>query len=282
MERRLGRGLGMVSLGIGLAELTRPGRLSRATGVGRWVRARAIMPALGVRELGHAAGLLSGRRPVRWVWTRVAGDAIDLGLLGRAHAYGRMTDRRRAAVAAGAVLGITAVDVYAALRMTRARREARRELRVTASVTVRRAPDEVYRYWRDLENLPTFMAHLEAVRATGPRTSHWTASVPGRRSVEWDAEIVEDRPGELIAWRSAEGVADVRNSGSVRFSPAPGDRGTEIRVEMAYSAPGGRIGAAAAKLLGAHPYQQIRDDLRRFKQVMEAGEAVGPEGRTPS
>jgi uncharacterized membrane protein len=277
MERGLSRGLGAVSLGIGLAELSRPGGISRLSGVGRWARARAIVPALGVRELGHAAGLLAGRRPDRWVWTRVAGDAIDLSLLGRALAHGRKTDRRRAAVVTGAVAGITAVDVYAALRLTRARRMTRQEMRAEVSVTVRRPPAEVYRFWHDLENLPTFMADLESVRTTGERRSHWTAKAPGRRTVEWDAEIVEDRPDELIAWRTVDG-ADLRHSGAVRFRPAPGDRGTEIRVEMEWAEPAGRIKAAVAKLLGAHPHQRIRDDLRRFKQVMEAGEVVRSDG----
>ncbi|WP_345630820.1 SRPBCC family protein [Rugosimonospora acidiphila] len=169
-----------------------------------------------------------------------------------------------------ASLGLGAV---AALGVIRARGRRREALRVRASVTVDRAPEEAYRFWRDLENLPSFMYHLESVRATGQGGSHWTARAPGRRSVEWDAELVEDRPRQLIAWRSVDG-ADVKNSGQVSFAPAPGGRGTEVRVELDFSPPAGRLGAAVAKLFGEHPYQQARDDLRRFKQVIETGEVT--------
>jgi uncharacterized membrane protein len=152
---------------------------------------------------------------------------------------------------------------------------------LTAATTVRRAPDEVYAYWRRLENLATFMAHVEAVHAldAGPDAtrSHWRVRGPLGTTVEWDAEIVRDVPGEFLAWRSLEG-ADVDNSGSVRFVPAPGDRGTEVHVQLRYDAPGGKIGAAIARLFGEDPRQQLDDDLRRFKQVMETGEVVLSDG----
>jgi uncharacterized membrane protein len=274
----LARGLGVASLGLGLAEIIAPAGISRLCGIRRPVAARTILPLLGVRELGHAAGLLAARGPSRWVWTRVVGDAIDLSLLGRGLADGR-GDRRRIAAATGAITAITALDVYAAIRVTRARgmRRGRRMLRLEASVTVKRTPEEVYRFWHNLENLPIFMSHLESVRMMGQRSSHWTARAPSGRTVEWDAEIIEDRPRELIAWRTVDGT-NVQNSGSVRFVPAPGGRGTEIRVEMQFSPPGGRVGAAVAKMFGEHPYQQVRDDLRRFKQVIETGEVARSEG----
>jgi uncharacterized membrane protein len=274
---RLARGLGVASAGLGLAALIAPGRLSRACGVHHPVAARVILPVLGARELGHAAGLVPGRQPSRWIWTRVAGDAMDLSLLGSALAD-RRNDRRRVAMATAAVATMTALDVFAAIGTARARGARRRgPLQMGASVTVNRATDEVYEFWQDLENLPTFMHHLESVEVTGPRSSHWTASAPGGRSVEWDAEVVEDRPAQRISWRSVPG-ARVENSGTVRFVPAPGGRGTEVRVELNFSPPGGRVGAAVAKLFGEHPYQQVRDDLRRFKQVIETGEVTRSEG----
>lgn len=150
-------------------------------------------------------------------------------------------------------------------------------MRATTSVTIRRSGEDLYRFWRDVQKLPSFMYHLESVRVDGDRRSHWTAKAPAGRTVEWDAEIVEDRPGELIAWRSLGG-ADVGNTGSVRFRPAPGDRGTEVSVGIEYSPPGGALGAVVAKLLGEEPEQQIKDDLRRFKQLMETGEVVRSEG----
>lgn len=150
-------------------------------------------------------------------------------------------------------------------------------LDVRRSVTVNRAPDEVYRFWRDLENLPRFMQHLEAVKDTGGGRSHWVASGPAGSTIEWDAEILEDRPNERIAWRSV-GDSDVRNEGAVRFVKAPADRGTEVHVELRYEAPAGKAGAAVAKLFGEEPAQQIRDDLRRFKQVLETGEVLLSDG----
>lgn len=150
-------------------------------------------------------------------------------------------------------------------------------LEVRRSVTVSRSREEVYRFWRDLENLPRFMQHLEAVTSPGERRSHWIARGPAGTRIEWDAEILEDRPNELIAWRSLE-KSDVRNEGVVRFTPAPADRGTEVHVELRYEAPAGKAGAAVAKLFGEEPGVQIRDDLRRFKQVMETGEVLLSDG----
>jgi uncharacterized membrane protein len=277
MAGRLTRGLGVASAALGLAEIIAPGRISRLIGVHHPIAARVILPALGGRELGHAAGLLPGRQPSRWIWTRVAGDAADLGLLGQAMTD-RRNDRRRVAIATGAVAAITALDVFAAIRTTRVRRGGPQgPMYLRGSVTVNRGPEEVYQFWHDLERLPTFMNHLESVRITGPRTSHWIARAPGRRKVEWEAEMIEDRPRQLISWRSVDG-SKVPNSGTVRFVGAPGGRGTEVRVELRFSAPGGRAGAALAKAFGEHPYQQVRDDLRRFKQVMETGEVARSEG----
>jgi uncharacterized membrane protein len=115
------------------------------------------------------------------------------------------------------------------------------------------------------------------VQVIDQRRSHWTARGPVGKAIEWDARIVDDRPGSLIVWRSSDG-ATVRNSGSVRFADAPGGRGTEVHVELRFDPPGGVVGAAFARLLGEHPDQQIRDDLRRFKQVLETGEVVRSEG----
>ena len=148
---------------------------------------------------------------------------------------------------------------------------------VKTAVTVNRPREEVYGFWHDLESLPRFMEHLESVRVTGEGRSRWTAKAPAGRKVEWDAETVDERPNELIAWRALEG-ADVPNSGSVRFTDAPGGRGTEVRLELSYDAPGGALTATLAKLFGEEPTQQVKDDLRRFKQVIETGEVVRSDG----
>jgi uncharacterized membrane protein len=154
-------------------------------------------------------------------------------------------------------------------------------LQVEAAVTVNRSPEDVYEFWRDLTRLPTFMRHLESVTSVGEDRTHWVARAPLRRSVEWDAEMTGDEAGRRISWRSLPG-ADIDNSGTVHFAPAPDQDGTEVRVSLHYDVPGGAIGRAAAKLLGEEPEQQVRDDLRRFKQVLETGDIVRsdalPEG----
>jgi uncharacterized membrane protein len=146
-------------------------------------------------------------------------------------------------------------------------------MHVKKAITVRRSPEEVYRFWRDFQNLPSFMNHLQSVRVTGDRRSHWVAEAPGGKTVEWDAELTEDRPSELIAWRSLPD-ADVDNAGQVRFRPAPRGQGTELVVELSYDAPAGKVGRTIAKLFGKEPEQEVYGDLRRFKQVMETGEVV--------
>jgi uncharacterized membrane protein len=149
-------------------------------------------------------------------------------------------------------------------------------MELTATTTIRKPASEVYAFWRRLENLPTFMAHLDDIRSTG-RTSHWTASAPFGRTVEWEAEITAEVPGERIVWRSV-GDADVPNAGVVRFVPAPDGVSTEVHVMLQYDIPGGTVGKAVARYFGEEPHQQLDDDLRRLKQVMETGEVVRSEG----
>jgi uncharacterized membrane protein len=155
--------------------------------------------------------------------------------------------------------------------------EEEHPMELSSTTTVAGTVDEVYGFWSRLERLPMFMAHLEEVRPAGDRRSHWRAAAPFGRSVEWDAETVDDVPGQRIAWRSLDG-ADVPNAGEVRFVPAPGGRGTEVHVHMTYDLPGGALGKAAAKYFGEEPSQQLDDDLRRFKQVLETGEVVRSDG----
>jgi uncharacterized membrane protein len=142
-------------------------------------------------------------------------------------------------------------------------------IKVERTITVNRPREEVYHFWRQLENLPRFMDHLESVTVLDEDRSHWVAKAPAGTKVEWDATIQDEIENELIAWRSLPG-SDIDNAGSVHFIPA-GD-GTEVRVVLSYDAPAGRVGAAVAKLLGEEPEQQVEEDLRRFKQVMEAVE----------
>jgi uncharacterized membrane protein len=151
-------------------------------------------------------------------------------------------------------------------------------IKVEKTVTINKSPEELYRFWHNFENLPHFMKHLNYVKVIDEKRSHWNATAPLGASVEWDADIINDQENKLIAWASVEG-ADVDNSGFVRFTPAPAGRGTEVKVVMEYNPPGGAVTAALAKLFGEEPEQQIGDDLRRFKMLMEAGEIATTEGQ---
>jgi uncharacterized membrane protein len=138
-------------------------------------------------------------------------------------------------------------------------------------VLIDRPADELYEYWRNFERLPSFMTHLVSVQRLDSCRSHWVATAPAGRTVEWDAEIINEIPGELIGWRTT-GDPDVVSAGSVRFKPAPQGRGTEVRVRLQYDAPAGKLGSMIAWMFGEEPSQTIREDLRRFKRLMEAGE----------
>lgn len=143
-------------------------------------------------------------------------------------------------------------------------------------VTINRPPQQVYDYWHNLENLPRFMQHLDSVQITGERSSHWKAHAPTGKVIEWDAETVEEVPGRLISWRSV-GEADLPNEGRVEFQEAPGDRGTEVHVTVMYHPPGGAAGRAAAKLARGLTAQQLEEDLKRLKQILETGEVATAE-----
>jgi uncharacterized membrane protein len=205
---------------------------------------------------------------------------MDLAYL--ATIYGRRGIRRdRLTTAVAAVAAVTALDVIAGRRTRKAangtQATAREETNRTAIITVNRPPADVYRFWRRLENLPIFMPHLQSVEERDDRRSHWVVSTLGT-TVEWDAEITDDVVDERISWRAVEN-ADVPNEGTVTFTPAPGGRGTEIRVDVCYTPPAGKIADVFAKLLGADPARTMQQDLRRLKQVLEAGEIATTVGQ---
>jgi uncharacterized membrane protein len=298
-DDKLTRMLGWASVGLGAPLLLAPAGSARAIGIEDGPRQRATVTGVGARELMAAAGLLGTRSPI-WLWARVAGDLVDLALLGDVLRNRTLTTRvvktalkkqdreglGRIVAATAAVAAITGLDAYAAITRSRRSRRSRRRGRenmisLTATVTVTRPRQEVYAHWRQLENLPDFMAHLDHVTTTGPRTSHWRASAPFGKTVEWNAQITEDIPGERIAWRSLDGSA-IGNEGDVRFRQAPEgtDAGpdTEVHVQLRYSMPARKLGGALARYFGEDPHQQLDDDLRRFKQVLETGEVVRSEG----
>ena len=154
-------------------------------------------------------------------------------------------------------------------------------IHVAEAFTINKAPWELYDFWRNFENLPKIMSHLESVRCIDGKRSHWVAKAPAIAGgkVEWDAEIINDEPGALIAWRSLAN-ADVDNAGSVRFVPAPDGRGTDVKVVIDYIPPAGRVGSWVASLFGEAPQIQIAEDLRKLKQIMESGEFATIQGQT--
>jgi uncharacterized membrane protein len=181
--------------------------------------------------------------------------------------------------ATGAVIGAFAADVYDGLRLARESGSHDMEdtkMHVKAAVTVRRDRDELYALWRDMESYPRFMSHVEKVETTADGRSTWTARGPLGTTRSWDVVIAEDIPSERISWRAAEGSKfDAR--GSVRFVPAPGDQGTEVHFELRYDIPKA-VGTLVALLVGENPQVQIRNDLRRFKQLAETGEIARSDG----
>lgn len=142
---------------------------------------------------------------------------------------------------------------------------------IQVAVTIDRSAEELYAIWRDFARLPEIMSHLEAVGVVDETRSHWVARAPAGMTVEWDAEIVKDERNSLIAWHSTDN-AQIKNTGSVQFIPAPGGRGTELHVFLRYSPPAGSVGVAIARLFGEEPSQQLLADLLRFKQKLETGE----------
>lgn len=214
----------------------------------------------GERWASMAAGAalaaygLKKRRGTGWMLATLGGVLLQRGFTGHCNVYealGRNTagdpsDTRRAL---GGSAGVN----------------------VDESVTINRPIEELYHFWRNLENLPRFMRHLESVERVTDTLSRWRAHGPAGTTVEWNAEIINEVSNQVIGWKSIEG-SDVVSAGSVNFDPAGEGRGTRVRVRLQYSPPGGKIGAAVAKLMGRDAATEIREDLRRFKQLVEAGE----------
>jgi uncharacterized membrane protein len=276
---RWARALAWFSVGLGVTQLLAPGALAKLIGVRDRRRTRTMMRALGARELMVGLGLLRARRTAPWLWSRVAGDIVDLGLLARLAAAPRPSRQNGGRVfnALLAVAGVTVLDVLAGRRARRAEQGAAPGgdgdvVAIHSVVTVDRPPAEVYAWWRNLHNLAAAMTNVESITVLDELRSLWKVRVAGKL-VEWQAEITGSRPDHLIAWRTLH-EADVVHTGNVRFVAAPGGRGTEVHVDVEVTPGGGRVGKAVAKLGRLIPQQQITNDLRRVKQVLEVGEVI--------
>jgi uncharacterized membrane protein len=211
---------------------------------------------------GLAAYGLSRLKSNGWLYAGVGALLLRRGVTAHCDLY----------EVAGINTSDTAGDTRAALRGPRG-------VNVLESVTINQPIEQLYRFWRNLENLPQFMRHLDTIDKVTDTISHWRAKGPGGRPVEWDAEIFNEIPNKLIAWRSLDG-SDVVSAGSVNFDSAGAGRGTRVTVHLQYNPPGGKIGAAIARLFGSDPESEIREDLRRFKQLLEAGEVPTTTGQS--
>ncbi|HLH01466.1 MAG TPA: SRPBCC family protein [Bryobacteraceae bacterium] len=270
---RLVAGLGWFSVGLGLTEMIAPGTLARIIGLPDRGKNRAWTRFYGAREVAAGIGILSQSKPAPWLWARVAGDALDLASLGKTLANDE-SNRWKAGLATAAVAGVTALDILAAKALNEAAENdgaVVEDVRVVRTIIIDRPPEEVYSYWRNFENLPRFMKHLESVRSIGEHQSHWVIRAPGGKRIEWNAELEHDETNRRIVWRSLPG-SDIDHAGWVQFERAPGDRGTLVKVEVNYTPPGGVIGSTLAKLFGQTPGLLIQENLRTLKQLLETGE----------
>jgi len=218
-------------------------------------RIRAARYPQNVGTLERGLSLIGGTALVLYGLRRSLGN-LALLLGGSALIYRGLTGY----CAAYQVLGVKAT-----------RRELRHAVALRGTITVNKSAAEVYRFWRRLENHPLFMQHLESVVSTDGKRSHWVAKAPLPAPLEWDADIVAERENVLLSWRSLPG-ADVDHVGTVRFRELPNGRGTEVRVRLEYMPPGGIVGVAVAQLFKILTEQQLKEDLRRFKQIIETGE----------
>jgi uncharacterized membrane protein len=267
------RNLGWLGICVGLARLASPGGVSLFAVGTDGQRRRRTMRLAGAWELACGIALLAQPSAPRWLWMRVAGDVLDLALLGSTLGA-RRTKKARVLRSILGVLGVTALDTVTSVEVTRHGRAHPADEEVfTRAITVNRSQQEVYQFWRNLQNLPRFMLHLETIHIRDNRRSRWTARGPSGARLEWEVELTADRPNQLISWRSLEG-SQIESAGTVRFRPAPGGRGTEIVLVLEFIPPPGSLGVTLTQLLGEEPSRKAASDLRRFKQVVETGEVL--------
>ena len=250
----LGRGLGAFSIGLGLAELAAPRALARWIGIDDCGAPVPILRAFGAREALAGIGLLAKPQAAVGPWARVLGDAIDLAFLTWAFDQ-KSVRRRRTAFVIAAVVGVAALDLFAAIR----RRRMWFGEPVRRTITIDRAPREAYSFWRDLERAPEYMQWVESVTDLGGGRSHWKVCTPAGVSLEYDAEIIEDIPGQRISWRTLPG-SKIAQRGQVMFAPAIGGRGTDVFLDLQVNAP-------LAKTISS---EMAKQDLANFKEVVEA------------
>lgn len=265
---QLVRGLGWFSVAIGIAQVVAPRTVARLCGV---PVPPSLMVLCGLREIACGVGLLTQDQPQPWVKARLAGDTLDLVALG-CGVLVPGADRRRIAVAGTAAAGVSVLDAYCSYELARHGRRLppRHE---TISIEIDRDAQSLYRYWRELSNLPQVMPHVSSVQEIDETHSHWVGAGPGDVRLEWDAEIIDDVPDQRVAWRAVEGSRTF-HAGSVQFRPL-GERTTQVQVDLLYERPPATLLSAAGMLFG-YDSSAARADLRALKRRLEA-----PRNRDP-
>lgn len=270
-HKRLAYGLGWFSIGLGITEIVAATPLASFFGIPRQT---PLLRLFGFREVGAGIGILRSTDPGPWMWGRVGGDALDLAALGAA--MGKDNPQRgRVAAAIGVIAAITALDAYNAYALSAADGKSQAETAdsppITQTITIGKSADELYGLLHDAQTLAQVMEPVAKITPVNDQRAHWVAELPLGRSLTWDMELIDDRPGESMRWRSLTDT-QVPATGSVAFRAAPGDRGTEVTLRLELEPPGGAVGAAGVKLLRAVPQTMLYKALRRFKSLAETGE----------
>ena len=226
---------------------------------------------INVGKVERIACAVSGGALMAYAFKNRSTSGLLLALLGTGLLYRGVSGQCEAYRALG-------IDTAHDSSTTRNDEEVARDVHVEKAIAINKSPEELFGFWRQFENLPRFMENLESVTRIDETKSHWVATGPAGKKIEWDAEIYNEKENELIAWRSLPG-ADVANAGSVHFERAPGGDGTYVKVNFNYNPPGGTAGKLLAKLFGEEPGQWVEQNLRRLKQLMETGEIATTEGQ---
>lgn len=267
------RALGWFSIGLGVAEVAMPAQVGLLIGVRR---GSGILRLYGLREIFVGVGLLTQQpagRPSRWLWARVAGDLLDIATVG-AHNNSDNPDRERAVSATAALTAIALIDFASAQNASRIERErlvGNPPGVAVGALTIDRSADDLYWLWKQPDARSRVLESMAKVSSTGDGSEHWQLTGPLGKTVEWDTRLTTDRPGEMVHWKTLNGVK-TPYEGSLEFRPAPGDRGTEVIMRMQFDPPGGPLGEAMASLLKIVPDMAITKVLRRFKSLAETGE----------
>jgi uncharacterized membrane protein len=280
---RFANALGYFSIGLGLSEVAATDSLANMIGLAD-TRLR-LLKALGLREIANGLAILAAPLRPQWMWSRVAGDTIDLSLLASALASPR-SSRGRLMAATAAVAGVTLLDVFCARLLSlngyqhvnRRWLSGGRGLRLQRSIAINSAPDRLYRFCREFSNLPQIIGYADSVSEIGNQRLRWRAEGPAGQAMEWDTRIIEDRPNELISWCSANS-APIEHGGSIRFLPRQDSHGTIVRVEVLHRPLKGTM-SSFLRMLGSRPEFYVAEGLRRFKALIETGEIPTTRGQS--